>query len=187
MPQTRPWLHLRGPSGQASEVPLQDGLIAGRGALGVRCAKKISRQHIMFTLGPDGLSWRVELRGINGAELRREPNGPPIAIQREPTFRDVRLGDTISLAARHPEHTPEIVAAGAPATGLQLARANMFVEWAMSGRVLVASHCKAPTHSLYGNLEGLLALSYKLASGKAGVVRDLVPSGISNRFNTFFV
>ena len=123
MPQTRPWLHLRGPSGQASEVPLQDGLIAGRGALGVRCAKKISRQHIMFTLAPDGLSWRVELRGINGAELRRTPDGPPIAIQREPVFRDVRLGDTISLAARHPEHTLEIVAAGAPATALQLARA----------------------------------------------------------------
>ena len=123
MPQTLPWLHLRGPGGQASEVPLQDGLIAGRGALGVRCAKKISRQHIMFTLAPDGLSWRVELRGINGAELRREPSGPSIAIQREPTFRDVRLGDTISLAARHPEHTLEIVAAGAPATALQLARA----------------------------------------------------------------
>eukprot|EP01046_Picozoa_sp_COSAG06_P070282 COSAG06_NODE_19585_length_831_cov_5.737705_1_plen_149_part_01 len=43
--QTLPWLHLRGPSGR--DVPIVDGLLVGRGAIGLAHSKKISRQHIV--------------------------------------------------------------------------------------------------------------------------------------------
>ena len=127
--QTLPWLHLRGPSGR--DVPIIDGLLVGRGAIGLAHSKKISRQHIVIVRGADGQGWVVQRRGANPAVLRRrrssaaseeDSDSHPVLLQPAPASTELRIGDTISLAGRLPEHTLEVVEVGASPTPEQLAR-----------------------------------------------------------------
>ena len=173
--QTPAWLHLRGPSGPAGDVPIVDGLLVGRGAIGLAHSKKISRQHIVVMRGATG--WLVQRRGGNPAVLRRPSSvggddPQPILLQPAPATAELRAGDTISLAGRLPEHTLEVVAVGDAPTAAQLARAAAAghrdaVASIIAERVLSVDHADPRQH-------GRTALHLACLRGHTAVARLLL-------------
>jgi hypothetical protein len=103
-------LVLRGPTGLTRQVT--DGLVIGRGEMGLPKSTQISRKHVEIGRGQDDDAWEVRRTGTNAVWLLRD------STQREVGKASgvaIRAGDSLVLAAKpgeepDPTHQIDVVA-----------------------------------------------------------------------------